>query len=452
MVGVALRAAAVVVLGMLLLGAPADPHQAAPGEGVAPPPPTSDAAVPGGSATTAPGNEHAVEPVLELQAYGEAFLVPPARVVDTREADLAFEAEAPAVVPIAGRGGVPSEGAALVALNVTVTEATEAATLRVYAAGGGDHGRPSVSFGPGEAVPNLVVSRLGAGGAVEVILSAGRAHVVVDAVAWFADDAVAERGGRLVPATPWRALDTRTAGGLAPGQVVEVSVVEGATLPGDAPAPTGVVVNLTGVGGAASTFVTAYPGDQATVPVASNLNPLPGRTAPNVAFVGLSPDGTIRLANGPGATDVVVDVLAYFVADPTPTTAGRVVPLEDPFRVLDTRDDGRPLEGGSTDGWDFAAFDATAGVPVQGLVATLTAMEATQPSFITAFPLGSPRPEVSNVNVEPGRQVTNLVVTDLSGHGRGLAFYGLAGAVHHVLDVVAVIVGEGWIPLAPPAA
>ena len=113
------------------------------------------------------------------------------------------------------------------------------------------------------------------------------------------------------PVVPQRVLDTRTGNGgpakaFGPGEVRDVQVV---------PANQGykaVAINLTGVGPSATTYITAYPADQATAPNASNLNLLPGQTRPNLVMVGVSPDGKIRLLNAFGHVHLLVDVVGAF--------------------------------------------------------------------------------------------------------------------------------------------
>jgi hypothetical protein len=77
-------------------------------------------------------------------------------------------------------------------------------------------------------------------------------------------------------------------------------------------APTAVVLNVTVTNPTAASFLTAYPSDNASVPMASDLNWRPGLTVANLVVVKLGPDGTIKLYNQQGNTDVVVDVLGWY--------------------------------------------------------------------------------------------------------------------------------------------
>ena len=112
---------------------------------------------------------------------------------------------------------------------------------------------------------------------------------------------------------------------------------------------TGVVLNLTGTEPTSSTYVTAFPGHLGGPPVASNLNLRPGETRPNLVMVGVSPQGTVKLFNFLGSTQLIVDVVARFrgttALDANP--AGRVLALDAPIRLVDTRiTPGAPLGPG----------------------------------------------------------------------------------------------------------
>ena len=76
--------------------------------------------------------------------------------------------------------------------------------------------------------------------------------------------------------------------------------------------PSAVVLNVTVTNPTAAGFLTAYPSDGASPPLASDLNWRPGLTVANLVVVKLGPDGAIKLYNQQGNTDVVVDVLGWY--------------------------------------------------------------------------------------------------------------------------------------------
>jgi hypothetical protein len=123
-----------------------------------------------------------------------------------------------------------------------------------------------------------------------------------------------------------------------------------------------------------------------------------------------------------------------------PPDSAAFVPLQ-PQRILDTRTG----QGGSTIG-DNSTIDVqvagVGGVPETGAVAValnLTATDATQPGFVTAWPTGSGQPVVSNLNVEhAGQTIPNFTVVRL-GTGGKVSFYALKR-----LDLLADVAGY-WV-------
>jgi len=71
---------------------------------------------------------------------------------------------------------------------------------------------------------------------------------------------------------------------------------------------TGLVANVTGVDASAETFVAVFPGEIARPNSFSTLNLAPGEIVPNLAAVGIAPNGTINLYNHLGTTALVADV------------------------------------------------------------------------------------------------------------------------------------------------
>ena len=131
------------------------------------------------------------------------------------------------------------------------------------------------------------------------------------------------RGERavFVPIVPCRLFDTRPAPdnvgpratALGAGEVFtqQVGGTNGrCNIPTDA---TAISMNVTAVGGTASSFLTLYPADAAERPQASNLNWTPGSPAvPNKVDVKLSANRAINLFNLAGSVDVLADVVGYY--------------------------------------------------------------------------------------------------------------------------------------------
>ena len=234
-------------------------------------------------------------------------------------------------------------------------------------------------------------------------------------------------------------LDTRNGTGgparpFGPGEVRDVQVV---------PANQGykaVAVNLTGVGPTTTTYVTAYPADQSTVPVASNLNLLAGQTRPNLVMVGVSPDGKIKLLNAAGSVHLLVDVVGAFKGQAAldNTMTGRLVGLQNPIRVFDGRVSGRlGPKLTATHDLSHLSLSAPAGTALQGVVMNATATQATASTFLTVFPTG-PQPPTSTLNVTPGQDVPNGAVVGLT-NGQNVSVYNQAGSVAYIFDVGALL-------------
>ncbi|MFB6617962.1 hypothetical protein ACFCV9_27725 [Streptomyces sp. NPDC056367] len=227
-------------------------------------------------------------------------------------------------------------------------------------------------------------------------------------------------GQKFSPVAPTRPADTRTSGGAVAGgatRTVKVAGVKG--IPADAKA---VALNLTSTGTTSDTYVTAYP-DPAKRPVASNLNPEPGKDKSNQVIVPVGPDGTITLYNNAGKTDLIVDAVGYCGKDGEALFTPVV-----PKRLADTRTTGKPAPGATT---------TVPGVPAGavGAVLNLTATETTAPGYLTAYGFGSARPEASSLNTLPGLTVPNHVMTPV-GDGKVSVFNSWGGSNHVITDLL----------------
>jgi hypothetical protein len=131
-----------------------------------------------------------------------------------------------------------------------------------------------------------------------------------------------------------------------------------------------------------------------------------------------------------------------------------------PSRLLDTRVAG-DLTGGSpvaANGTLDLQVSGRGGVPlsnVAAVVVNVTVAGATGPGFVTVWPAGDNRPQVSNLNVtEVGQNIANLVTIRLGATGK-ISLYTQAGT-HLVVDIegyyepVNVMTAAGrFTPLSP---
>ncbi len=244
--------------------------------------------------------------------------VVPNRVLDTR---LGVGAPAAQVcagqtisVTIAGTPGVPSTGVAAVVLNVTVTRTVVApSSLTVYPTGSPRPIASNLNFVPGQTLANGVIVKLGTGGSVDFYDGAGHTDIVADVSGWFTDATSSSGGSRYVGLSPTRLLDTRTTQVVGPGTTRVLAVAGSGGVPTmvSAVPPTAVVLNITVTDTTAPGFLTLWP-DGTTQPLASDINWVAGETLPNLVVVKLGADGSIDFYNGPGMTDVIVDVVGWY--------------------------------------------------------------------------------------------------------------------------------------------
>jgi hypothetical protein len=367
--------------------------------------------------------------------------LPPSRILDTRQG-----IGAPAgVVPIggqtelqiAGRAGVPVTGVSAVVLNVTATESMRAGYVSVFPTG---TRRPTVSSlnleSVGQTVANLVTVKVGANGNVTLFTSGG-AHLVADITGYYTP-AVTSADGRLHTAAPERIVDTRQGLGapkstLAAGAQIDVQITGRGPVPASGVAA--VVLNVTGDQASADGFVTAWP-TGIDRPVVSNLNLVARETRANLVVVPVGDGGRVSLFTSGGA-DLIADVAGWFTdASATSDSAGLFVPIT-PTRVLDTRyEPTAPTAALST---ITRRIGATAVVPPNAstaVAANITVTESAAPGFVTAWPAGTARPLVSNINtMRSGQTVPNAAIVPLGADD--LALFTQSGA-QLIVDV------NGW--------
>ncbi|GAB2999335.1 hypothetical protein [Saccharothrix stipae] len=265
-------------------------------------------------------------------------------------------------------------------------------------------------------------------------------------------------GTRFTPSAPRRVLDTRSGlgrdGVTAPvgaGGRIEVAV-DG--LPEHTLA---VVLNVTGTSPTAATYVTVWEGGaDVPRPDASSLNLVPGETRANSVTTWVSPDSTVNLYNNAGSTHLIADVAGYYVRDDPGagfTTPGRYF-ATGPTRVYDSRTSGGAFWAGESRGVDFAS----AGVPSAATAVSLnvTGVDATESTYVTAWPSGSDRPTASSLNVPAGRTTPNGVTVAL-GADRRVNLYNNAGFLNLVVDIAGYYLptedgGADFYPVTPTRA
>ena len=139
-------------------------------------------------------NKHAVGDVFgyfggaAAAAGGRLRAVAPHRVLDTRDGTGApvgpIGPGRPVTVTIAGQAGVPADATAVV-LNVAATNVTGASYVTVWPAGEQMPGTSNLNVLPGQTLANLVICRLGEGGALTLANKLAECDVLADVFAYF---------------------------------------------------------------------------------------------------------------------------------------------------------------------------------------------------------------------------------------------------------------------------
>lgn len=374
-------------------------------------------------------------PSTSAAADGAFRSVTPERILDTRSSTrvTAFS-EFP--LRVIGTQRVPGAGVSAVALNVTVTDASGPGYLSLYSFDA--PARPLVSnlnFVRGPALANTAIVAVPYDGLIKVYSHAAAVHVIIDIVGWYADASGYEtQPGGYHPLTPTRTVDTRlNIGGarMGPSSTLTLPVRGTAGVPNEAAA---VVANVTSTGASAQSFITVWPSGTPR-PLASNLNPVPGKNVPNQVISKIGADGAINIFNANGTGDVIVDVMGWY-DDGRPGSNGARFHAVEPHRVFDTRSTSGPAFG-SAQTRQVALGGGATGVP-SGAVAVVANATVTNPSvggYLTFWPSGA-RPTTSAVNF--GRLETTANQGTFALSGDTTSVFNFSGTTDVILDVA------GW--------
>jgi alpha-tubulin suppressor-like RCC1 family protein len=271
------------------------------------------------------GNSFLIADVAGWFAAGGGFApTTPARLLDTRTGGGTIDGTGAGIgavgtnsaiaLRVTGRGGVPADGVAAVALNVTATEPTATSYVTVWPTGAARPNASNLNVTAGATVANLVVVGAGAGGEVSLYNESGQTDLLVDVVGWFSV------GGSYQPLTPARIADFRTGGStadgqfsgnvvLAPGESRPIKVASRVGVP--AAAVAAVVLNVTITDPTATSFITVWPGGIAR-PNASSLNVRAGQTVANAVVVKVGSNGEVNVFNESGQSRLIIDIEGWF--------------------------------------------------------------------------------------------------------------------------------------------
>lgn len=283
-------------------------------------------------------------------------------------------------------------------LNVTAVGLAMPGFVTVFPSGRPRPGTSNVNFGVSHVVANAAAVALGDGAEVSFESSTS-----VDLIADLAGS-FAPTGSGLAPVAPARVLDTRaTSSPLRAGvtRAVDVRAPAGAT---------GVAASVAVIARDAQGFLTAGPCG-APVPATSNLNFVPGAVVANAVLSGLGTAGLCLTSSVD--VDVIVDVTGH-LAPSAPLSFYALAPQ----RLLDTRGESTAYTGRVAAGQVITLpIQRLAGMPasVGAVVANVTAIGASTPGYVTAYPCGAATPATSTLNFAADRAAAALAVTAVGG-------------------------------------
>ena len=351
--------------------------------------------------------------------------VPPCRVADTRNPSGAFGGPTPGanssksfVIPQSGCG-VPATAQAY-SLNVTVVPQGPLSFLTLWPTG---QARPLVStlnsFG-GIVVANAAIVPAGTGGAVSVYVT-NSADVILDINGYF--DSPGANSFSFYPVTPCRVADTRGAAGTfggpspGPGETRDFPIPLGPCPIAGTPA--GYSLNVTVVPtGQRLSYLTAWPTGQGR-PNVSTLNSWTGKVVANAAIVPAGTNASVSVfVTEP--TAVILDIDGYF-ALPGGPGALSFYPVT-PCRVADTRTAAGPfggpiLDANTSRSFAIAASNCYVPTTAAAYAVNVTVVPQGVLSYLTAWPTGTARPQVSTLNSFDGAVVANAAIVPAGASG-----------------------------------
>jgi alpha-tubulin suppressor-like RCC1 family protein len=380
-----------------------------------------------------------VQPGERLEQSGAFTPVVSARLVDSRpgaetsdgrQAGIGIRAAGSVTeVRVSGRAGIPTSASG-VALNVTITQTSDAGFTTVWPCGGDRPNASNINFSQESTVANSVFTGLSAEGTV-CIYSDASVHLIVDIAGYFLPSGFAA-------VSPTRLLDSRKlgltfdghdqgGGAKSAGETIRLGVAGRGPVPIQAVA---VAVNVAVVDPKSAGFATVWPCDS-NRPETSNVNFKPGTTVAAAVVGALGAEGELCLYSD-AAADLILDLEGYF-------DTSSYLESTKPARILDSRNGGGIRAVGSV-----TELRANYGIDPQTLlfpvaddalavVMTVTATGAEESGFVTVWPCGSARPNTSTLNFNRAGDVANTIIVEV-GLGGKVCLY-TDKVVHLIADV-----------------
>jgi hypothetical protein len=233
---------------------------------------------------------------------------------------------------------------------------------------------------------------------------------------WSFTTGVPAVGSRFVPVPPCRVADTRGPGGTFGGPTMTAASTRsfpisqsGCSIPATAQAYS---LNLTVVPNGPLSYLTLWP-TGLIQPGVSTLNSWGGIVVANAAIVPAGTGGAVSVfVTNP--TDVILDINGYFDSTGSPNSSSFYAAA--PCRVADTRNSAGQFGGpfiGAGQARDFPVPLSSCPVPAAVTAHSLNVTVVPNTDylgFLTAWPTGQARPNVSTLNSWTGKVVANAAI------------------------------------------
>jgi hypothetical protein len=237
----------------------------------------------------------------------------PHRILDSRHGLGAPKAKVGAhstvTLTVAGKGGVPSQGATAVAINLQALSPTATGSLTIYPTGTSRHDTAALSFTAGRNASALAVVRLVNGKVSIHNGTSGKLDLTADVVGYYSGS-----GATFLPVGPTRILSTISGLG-GSGQTVlshTAAITRVMNVPALANANvTAVVLQVTVLSAQHSGRLTVFP-DQVSVPGVPTFPFVAGHEVTSLVIAPIV-NGNVDFYNGSSGTiQVVADLLGFY--------------------------------------------------------------------------------------------------------------------------------------------
>ena len=331
-------------------------------------------------------------------------------------------------IRVAGQSGLPADITA-VSANFTAVGAPAAGYFTASNCAEASPSFSTLNYEAYDGVPNQAIIPVNGGDIC--LFSSEDSDIVIDVNGYVAPASTQT----LVPVSPQRLFDSRSASPLVAGQVLRISV-EGAASPAPAEA-VAVALNLTAILPDQTGWIRAFPCDVAE-PSVSSINPRAGQARANSVIVPTAADGTICLTSNV-TSHVVVDITGWF----GDRGGEQFIPLT-PIRITDTRQSHPDLNGGGGAGMVSPGrtlkiqVAGNRGIDASARAASLNivAVGADTAGFLTMVPCGQST-NVSNLNFA-GAGTATANGTNVKLDASGAVCVTTSTATHVLVDITGV--------------